>query len=44
MACPDRWLPGDAAVVTSHDGHTFAGEVAGMDVRTGQAAITLPHG
>jgi hypothetical protein len=30
VACPDRWFPGDVAVVTSRDGHAFAGEVAGI--------------
>jgi sarcosine oxidase gamma subunit len=42
VVCPDRWFPGDVAMVTSRDGHTFAGEVAGMDVCTGQVAIRLP--
>jgi hypothetical protein len=42
VVCPDRWLPGDIAVVTSRDGHTFAGQVAGIDVCTGQVAIELP--
>jgi len=42
VVCPDRWFPGDVAVVTSRDGHTFAGEVAGLDVCTGQVAIKLP--
>ena len=39
--CPDRWFRADAAVVTSRDGHTFAGQVAGIDVCTGQVAIKL---
>ena len=42
VVCPDRWFSGDAAVVTSRDGRTFAGEAAGLDVCTGQVAITLP--
>ena len=42
VVCPDRWFPGDFAVVTSRDGRVFAGEVAGMDVCTGQVAIRLP--
>ena len=42
VICPDRWFPGDVAVVTSRAGHTFAGEVAGLDVCTGQVAIKLP--
>jgi len=42
VICPDRWFPGDLAMVTSRDGHTFAGEVAGLDVCTGQVAIKLP--
>ncbi len=39
---PDRWFPGDFAVVTSRDGHAFAGEVAGLDVCTGEVTIKLP--
>ncbi len=42
VVCPDRWFPGDAAVVTSRDGHVFAGEVAGLDVCTGEVTIKLP--
>ncbi len=42
VVSPDRWFPGDAAVLTSRDGHAFAGEVAGMDVCTGQVTIKLP--
>jgi hypothetical protein len=42
VVCPDRWFPGVAAVVTSRDGHTSAGQVAGIDARTGQVAIKLP--
>ena len=42
VICPDRWFPGDVAVVTSRDGHAFAGEVAGPDVCTGEVTITLP--
>ena len=42
VVCPDRWFPGDFAVVTSRDGHTFAGEVAGLDVCTGEVTIKLP--
>ena len=42
VACADRWFPGDAAVVTSRDGRVFAGEVAGMDVCTGEITIKLP--
>jgi hypothetical protein len=42
VVCPDRWFPGDVAVVTSRDGHAFAGEVAGLDVCTGEVTITLP--
>ena len=36
---PDRWFLGDFAVVTSRDGRAFAGEVAGMDVCTGEVTI-----
>ena len=36
------WFPGDVAVVTSRDGHAFAGEVAGLDVCTGEVTIKLP--
>ena len=39
VVCPDRWFPGDFAVVTSRDGHAFAGEVDSMDVCTGEATI-----
>ena len=42
MVCPDRWFPGDVAVVTSRDGHAFAGEVAGLDVCTGEVTLKLP--
>ena len=42
VVCPDRWFPGDFAVVTSRDGHAFAGEVAGLDVCTGEVTIKLP--
>ena len=39
VVCPDRWFLGDFAVVTSRDGRAFAGEVAGMDVCTGEVTI-----
>ena len=39
VVCPDRWFPGDFAVVTSRDGRAFAGEVEGMDVCTGEVTI-----
>jgi hypothetical protein len=42
VICPDRWFPGDVAVVTSRDGHAFASEVAGLDVCTGEVTIKLP--
>jgi len=42
VACPDRWFPGGLAVVTSRDGHPFAGQAAGIDAGTGQVAIKLP--
>ncbi len=42
VICPDRWFPGDVAVVTSRDGHAFAGEVQGLDVCTGEVTIKLP--
>ena len=42
VVCPDRRFLGDFAVVTSRDGHTFAGEVEGMDVCTGEVTIRLP--
>jgi hypothetical protein len=42
VICPDRWLPGDIAVVTSRDGHAFAGQVENLDVCTGQVTIRLP--
>ncbi len=39
VVCPDRWFLGDFAVVTSRDGLAFAGEVASMDVCTGEVTI-----
>ncbi len=42
VVCPDRWFPGDIAVITSRDGHAFAGRVENMDVCTGQVTIKLP--
>ena len=42
VVCPDRWFPGDVAVITSRDGHAFGGEVEGMDVCTGEITIRLP--
>jgi hypothetical protein len=39
VVCPDRWFPGDFAVVTSRDGLAFAGEVEGIDVWTGEVTI-----
>jgi hypothetical protein len=39
VVCPDRWFLGDFAVVTSHDGGAFAGEVESMDVCTGEVTI-----
>jgi len=42
VVCPDRWSPGDFAVVTSRDGRAFTGEVAGMDVCTGEVTMRLP--
>jgi hypothetical protein len=42
VICPDRWFLGDFAVVTSRDGRAFAGEVASMDVCTGEVTIKAP--
>ena len=42
VVCPDRWSFGDFAVITSRDGRSFTGEVAGMDVCTGEVTIRLP--
>ena len=42
VICPDRWFPGDVAVVTSRDGRALAGEVEDMDVCTGEITIKLP--
>ena len=39
VVCPDRWFIGDYAVVTMRDGRGFAGEVAAMDVCTGEVTI-----
>ena len=41
VVCPDRWFPGDVAVITSRDGRAFAGQVADMDVCTGEITIKL---
>jgi hypothetical protein len=38
---PDRWFPGDGAVVISRDGRALRGEVADVCVCTGQVVITL---
>ena len=43
VVSPDRWFPGDFAVVTSRDGHAFAGEVENMDICTGEVTIKLPY-
>ena len=40
VICPDRWFLDDFAVVTSRDGGAFAGEVAGLDVCTGEVTIS----
>jgi len=40
VVCPDRWFPGDFAVVTSRDGGAFAGKVESMDVCTGEVTIS----
>ncbi len=42
VVCPDPWFLGDVAVLTSRDGHAFAGEVEGLDVCTGEITIRLP--
>ena len=42
VVCPDRWFPGDFAVVTSRDGRAFAGQVQDMDACTGQVTIRVP--
>jgi hypothetical protein len=42
VVCPDRWFPGDVAAVTSRDGHALAGQVADLDVCTGEVTIKLP--
>jgi hypothetical protein len=39
VVSPDRWFPGDFAVVTSRDGRAFAGEVEDIDVCTGELTI-----
>jgi hypothetical protein len=44
VVCPDRWFLGDAAAVTSRDGHAFAGEVDDLDVCTGSVTIRLAGG
>ena len=42
VVCSDRWFLGDVAVVTSREGHAFAGEVQDLDVCTGEVTIKLP--
>ena len=42
VVCAERWFHGDAAVVTSRDGHAFTGEVQGMDISTGEITVKLP--
>jgi len=42
VVCPDRWFLGDVAMVTSRDGHAFAGQVGSMDICTGEITIKLP--
>jgi hypothetical protein len=42
VVCPDRWFPGDAAVVTGRDGRAFVGEVESMDVCTGELTLRPP--
>jgi len=42
VVCPDRWFPGDIAVVTSRDGRAVAGQIEGVDVCTGEVTIRLP--
>jgi len=44
VVCPDRWFLGDAAAVTSRDGHAFAGEVDELDVCIGEVTIKLAGG
>jgi len=39
VVCPDRWFFGDFAVVIGRDGSAFVGEVADMDVCTGEVTI-----
>jgi len=36
---PERWFPGDFAVVTNRDGRAFAGQVENLDVCTGELTI-----
>jgi hypothetical protein len=38
---PDRWLPGDRALITSRDGQAFPGEVADVCVTTGRVTVVL---
>ena len=41
VVSPDRWFPGDGAVVTSRDGRAFNGQVADVCVCTGQVVLSL---
>jgi len=38
---PDRWFPGDTAVVTSREGRVHRGQVADVCVYTGEVVIRL---
>lgn len=41
VVAPDRWAPGDRAVITSRDGRQFHGAVTGLCVTTGEVGIQL---
>ena len=41
VVSPDRWFPGDFAILSSRDGRALAGTVEGMDVCTGEVTIRL---
>jgi hypothetical protein len=38
---PDRWFPGDLALLASEDGEAFTGEVADVCVTTGRVIVIL---
>ena len=44
VVCPDRWFPGDVAVITSRDGRAFAGQVARWTSAPAASGVTSDAG